>query len=81
MKNFNHSHAKDNIYDIGRLRNSDNNRKPNDLLRFLHISSNRFPPGGCHIGCNQAEAAILHDPAENVFPTNVGTLESKYAGG
>ena len=48
---------------------------------LLHISSNRFPPGGCHFGCNQAEVAILYGPAENVFPAKVGTLESKYPGG
>ena len=47
---------------------------------YLHISSNRFPPGGCHIGCNQAGAAILHGPAENVFPTKVGTLDSNAGG-
>ena len=43
---------------------------------FLHISSNHFPPGGCHIGCNQAGAANLHGPVENVFPTKVRTLDS-----
>ena len=48
--------------------------------QLLHISSKRFPPGGCHIGCNQAGAAILYGPAENVFPTKVGTLDSNAGG-
>ena len=50
------------------------------LVAYLHITSNRFPPGGCHIRCNQAGAAILHGPAENVFSTKVGTLDSNAGG-
>ena len=48
--------------------------------KLLHITSNRFPPGGCHIRCIQAGAAILHGPAENVFSTKVGTLNSNAGG-
>ena len=50
------------------------------MMKFLHITSNRFPPGGCHIRCTQAGAAILHGPAENVFSTKVGTLDSNAGG-
>ena len=49
-------------------------------LELLHITSNHFPPGGCHIRYNQAGAAILHGPAENVFSTKVGTLDSNAGG-
>ena len=47
---------------------------------WLHITSNRFPPRGCHIRCTQVGAAILHGPTENVFSTKVGTLNSNAGG-
>ena len=30
-----------------------------ECIDWLHNSSNRFPPGGCHIPCNQAGMAIF----------------------